>query len=204
MKRKGELEKMVVEILVAVVCLAFVGILAVQVYRASTNSDAQAAKAFLNSVDAKATALKIGESNNFIFRGVEGWYLKGWSKGESGRPDKCAFASCICVCRDPSAETCQSRNGYCKTLDFEILSVSTAPFVEKGTYTRDPKIPGGKSGDYETTYFPTCVPLLSNFMSFNISKEDKSLKIVYLWNEGNDQRSKDYFAQCLTSITRDV
>ncbi len=205
MKSQGALEgNVIVEILIAVVCLAIVATVAIRYYSSSTQGDAEAAKAFLASVSAKADSLEVDETNSFIFRGVEGWYFKGWSKGEAGRPDKCAFASCICICRDPSAETCQSRNGYCQTLNFDIVKVTTDPFTVKGTYTKDPKDPTSKSGAYETTYYPNCVPLLSNFMSFNVSKTDNSLIITYLWRDSNDMRSEDSFRVCSTKTTKDL
>lgn len=79
----------------------------------------------LDSLEGKIGALEDGEIGRFPIQGAEDWYLLGWSKTEEGRPDKCFFESCLCICpknyENPSG-SCQSK-GFCRELGFEDVRV---------------------------------------------------------------------------------
>ncbi len=97
--RKGVLVNNALVLIIAVICLAVLFIGAYKLYVISIEEEERKAINILNILEAKINALEDGQSNTFAIFGLEGWSLVGWSKGEAGRPDKCFFDSCICICK---------------------------------------------------------------------------------------------------------
>ena len=137
MRKRGDITLTnFLELILAVVGLVLIGYLIYSFYQAAVNGEAQVAKNTLSSIEGKINLLKVGEVGNYAIKGpckknaktadeCE-WMLTGWSKNEAGRPDKCYFESCVCVC--PSAKTdleikntCQN-DGFCKNLNIEEIS----------------------------------------------------------------------------------
>ncbi|HVY01251.1 MAG TPA: hypothetical protein VHA12_00615 [Candidatus Nanoarchaeia archaeon] len=131
-QRKGEVTlNEVISILIAVLIIAGIvyGIIKVaSVFMDSENRNAK------NTLDLFVEKLKFAEKGNvsFIVQGFpnsRNWFVAAWSAGQEGRPDKCYFDSCICVCPLAAsgnvAEKCQSK-GVCQKLDYQRVDVEYA------------------------------------------------------------------------------
>ncbi len=140
MNSRGITLSNLLEIILAVICIFLLMYAAFLVYdRVVKDEETTSAKSAMNMLNAKSEALETGQSGTFLFRGVNSeemdnngdpvWKIVGWSRGELGRPDRCYFESCVCVCKIPVVEGV-SKNGfdrYCSELgvcrDFEESSV---------------------------------------------------------------------------------
>lgn len=72
------------------------------VFKVLANDENQKAQRVLDNVEGKINALEEGEEGKFLiqgFKGAESWYLVAWNKDDEGRPDKCFFENCMCVCK---------------------------------------------------------------------------------------------------------
>ncbi len=151
--KRGQLEKGFVEILVAVIIIAIVftgaGYLIYKYFQLSKVQNDEEARGLLKVLEAKMSALKEGEKSDFLMRGpCEGnkpteecnWYLTGWGKEDSNRPQKCFFKSCVCVCRSgvdsislkdkdvALRDACQGKEehlGFCTFVDVKNVKVSS-------------------------------------------------------------------------------
>jgi len=126
--------KNVMGIIIAVIGLAifFAGVY--QLYQVNKSQTVENARKTLDNIIGKIELLQDGENNTFVIQGFKGgddWYLVGWSEGEEGRPDKCFFNSCVCVCkpddakkhsRENLAEGCQN-NGFCRDINSPSIAV---------------------------------------------------------------------------------
>lgn len=119
--RKGDLTQNVLSLIIAALGIALLVFAAYKLYRANVENEEENATKLLNSLDEKIKNLKDGEIGRFPIRGVNGWYLTGWGKDEQGRPDKCFFNSCVCVCKSGGInekDSCQ-KNGICRDLKYD-------------------------------------------------------------------------------------
>lgn len=138
--KKAELTDHVLGIIVAVVCLVLLGGLVVLVYKNFATSEYTSAKKVLDFIEVKINAINAGESTQFSIQspckaekikdGSCDWQLIGWGKDDVGRPDRCYFNSCVCVCAfnegniEEYKNKCQdSKTGICKKIDTDKISV---------------------------------------------------------------------------------
>jgi hypothetical protein len=159
--KKGLLPRNVAGLILAAIGLFFIILLGVQLYGFFENQDVKNAGIVLDSIVGKIEALQDGESNEFLIRGVEEWYLVGFEKSQQ-RPDKCFLESCICVCKNP--RDCQEK-GICKPVERENVEVFTNPF--EGTYS-------GSGGE---TFSKDCIALFDKLIEFSVSKTSENLEI---------------------------
>jgi len=120
MNKKGILLKNVLALVITAIGLGLIIIAGVKLYNLSKDQEFENAKKLLDSLIGKIENVKDGETGRPVIRGVEGWYLIGWSSNDNSRPDKCFFNSCICVCkknRNIGRLDCQE-NGFCGKLNY--------------------------------------------------------------------------------------
>jgi len=134
--KKGDLMNNVLGVIIAVIGLSLLAYGAYKVYQNVVNSEEQKAKAIIDSIEGKMNALNDGQIGKFAIQGIKDWYITGWSKTETGRPDKCALESCICICPqstefgsgdfDWSKEktTCQDK-GFCRKTENHVAVISS-------------------------------------------------------------------------------
>lgn len=140
-ERKAGLEEHALEVVLALVCIVLLAVGLVRLYSITKESEYEQASATLKRVEQKLFALNAGEFTRFPLEGPCTkqkectWWIRGWSANEKGRPEKCYFKSCICMCRGEkgklaSASDCQgSQTGVCLAVDAEKVSVGSEAFV---------------------------------------------------------------------------
>ena len=129
MKRKGELRDHVLSIIIGVISLSLLLLAAWYLMQAYTMSEYDRAVNALDTIKLKLRAVDDGESTRFPLQGPRGWYLQGWSVTEAGRPERCYFKSCICICKEAGtkgAESCQdTKSGTCINVEEKELFVGS-------------------------------------------------------------------------------
>lgn len=132
------------------------------------------AQKFVDAVVGRYDLLQTGQGNSFVFQGFSGgehWYLTGWSDADPGRPQKCFFSDCLCLCRaGASASNCQL-DGFCRDIAL-IPSVSAVPVdiykASGGT---------GGAGVYTVPGYPSCISIGHAVVSLELSKNDSHFSI---------------------------
>ena len=156
MKKKGDFNiNELLSIIVAVLGLLLLIYGGYRLYQISSSNELESAQNILDRITEKIDSLEEGESSALLIQGFdEGdkWYLVGWGKSEEGRPDKCFFDTCICMCKEGiNGEDCQ-KSGVCNKVNYDdvgVYRVLNAPgspnepyiiipenFVEIGVYKR--------------------------------------------------------------------
>jgi hypothetical protein len=133
LRKKGEWTMSeLLSVIIAVVGLALIAFGVFKLYQLTVDSEEKNARETLDRIIGKVEALDSGEESELILQGFESkktWYIVGWGKNDAGRPDKCFFESCICVCHSPSTfgdfkMTCQD-SGMCEDVKIERVVVNT-------------------------------------------------------------------------------
>lgn len=139
--KRGGLEEHVLEVVLALVCITLLVVGLVRLYTITKESEYEQASAALKRMEQKLQALDAGAFTRFplespCVRKKEClWWMRGWSKNEIGRPEKCYFKSCICICKGDEgrlagASDCQGKEtGACLTLEQENVQVGSQAFV---------------------------------------------------------------------------
>lgn len=171
--KKGDFTlKNVLSVVVAVTLLALLIFLSVRVYDVFYTQDNRNAQSFLNSLTARIDNLDDGQNNTFILQGVDGWFVLGYDLQDSIRPEKCFFESCICLCPESSAESCQN-SGICKQMDKGMVDVFTEPF--------EIDVKGNLAGFFKVNtqgiVHRACIPLESKLHEVRVVKEENSLLV---------------------------
>lgn len=129
--KKGE-DKLLSEFLGVIIAIIAVGILVYAGYKfySLMPSEFDNAKNIADSLESKIKVLDAGDSTKNTIQspcrepGVCKWNIQGWGKDQPGRPDRCFFDSCICVCNGLGSEACQdSRTGICRKVEAENVDV---------------------------------------------------------------------------------
>lgn len=185
--RKGDLTQNVLSLIIAALGIALLVFAAYKLYRANVENEEENATKLLDSLDEKIKNLKDGEIGRFPIRGVNGWYLTGWGKDEQGRPDKCFFNSCVCVCKgsgkvgpnDLRKDECQNK-GICKKAEKDKIIVQDFFEWREGVAQVYAPIPVRQLGTGEYS------AIINNFTKFEnklyelaISKKDSELGILH-------------------------
>ncbi len=128
-KKKGawtveEFGKIVIAIIGILLMIPLI-ILLVNIFSDDEEANAQN---FIKSLDGKIENLKVGETGKFPMQGLDDWVLTGWSDKDEGKPDKCFFNSCICVCPvegdgEGLSGKCQE-GGFCRGVEEEKVLIS--------------------------------------------------------------------------------
>jgi hypothetical protein len=152
----------------------------VQLFVINVNQETQNANNLLDVIMEKFEALEDGQGNNFSVQGIEDWYLVGWSKNEEGRPERCFFNTCLCICPRASSESCQDKR-ICRDIAKENIDV----FGFVGESTADigsaPQI-SVATQIFENPRF-SCIKLPKNLFELEIIKEKNSLSVGYINKE---------------------
>lgn len=138
-------------------------------------------------------ATNVCSSNTFALRGVEGWVLAGWSRADTsteGKPDKCFFDTCICICKgDP--KKCQ-QEGLCRVIDTEHIRVLSSAILFAGAAIEEGAV-------------HACIPLEKNLIPLTVSKERTGLLVtyssIYHINNADEQGSYDSLKERLRICT---
>src|SRR3989344_7374506 len=129
MKRRGELRDHVLSIIIGVVSLSLLLLAAWYLMQAYTMTDYNKAVSVLDAIELKLKAVEDGETTRFPLQGPQGWYLQGWSVTDAGRPERCYFKSCICICKEAGANgatSCQdTKSSACINVDEKELFVGS-------------------------------------------------------------------------------
>jgi|SRR3989344_1878055 len=189
MKKRGDLREQVPEIIIAVLCLILIVIAGVMIYKLFANQEEENAKKTADIIEGRINALKDGQSNNFIvqgFKGADNWFLVGWSKTEDGRPDKCFFDSCICICKgdlsrlksgqDESLNNKCTDLGFCRKFSVDKVSVEREVLVGS---LKDINPETGQSSEKPEKRICTGIGLKQNLMQISMSKSKDEIKILY-------------------------
>ena len=111
--KKGILVKNALGAIIAIMGLVILIFAGMNIYK-SFYEEKRNAQKVIDSIMGKIDNLEEGESGTFLIQGIDDWSLKGWSKDEENRPDKCFFDSCLCIC--PNEGPCPE-NGLCRKID---------------------------------------------------------------------------------------
>ena len=136
--RRGEdtALKNVISVIIAVIGIVAIVYGIVKVASIFTNQESTNAKNSLEVIGSRLEALQAGQKSTFLLQGFknsENWIVASWNNTENGRPDKCFFKSCLCLCpaSDNNAQSCQA-SGFCKT--FEYSGVVIEPINKEEIY----------------------------------------------------------------------
>jgi len=108
MNKKGDLLNNILTTVIAIAGLLIIIYATYRLYSVYANQDSENAKNNANIIEAKINSIdaakSVGEKipASIVIKSVPKWFISGWGEGDAGRPDKCAFQTCICVCPDKS------------------------------------------------------------------------------------------------------
>ncbi|HIG52176.1 TPA: hypothetical protein EYQ19_02045 [Candidatus Pacearchaeota archaeon] len=111
--KKGILVKNALGAIIAIMGLVILIFAGMNIYK-SFYEEKRNAQKVIDNIMGKIDNLEEGENGTFLIQGIDDWSLKGWSKDEENRPDKCFFDSCLCIC--PNEGPCPE-NGLCRKID---------------------------------------------------------------------------------------
>jgi len=124
--KKADLLENALTLIIAVVGLAIIFYAGWQLYSVYVNQDETNAKTAINTIEGRINLLEDGQLGKVVVKQISGWFIAGWGKNDAGRPDKCYFKSCLCICKDSvssNIEDCQT-NGFCRLFDVEDVNVN--------------------------------------------------------------------------------
>ncbi len=130
MNKRADLMDNVLTTIIAVVGLVIIFVAAWQLYSIYANQEETNARKTIDSIEGRFGNLENGQMGSVSLRKIPGWFIAGWSRDESDRPDKCYFKSCLCICkhnlpiqsintigsRKELADNCQAK-GFCRTFE---------------------------------------------------------------------------------------
>jgi hypothetical protein len=163
-------------VLVLVIFAIYKGILAV-----TNNPESENAHAALQRVVTKINTLNEKSSINYTLQGYKqknnDWYLVGWGKTQDGRPDKCFFESCVCICAGSDASSCQSK-GECENFaSIENVTVKSLTIENREPPTGDAPTQGEEYGPVVVSVGYIKIP--QNLIKIELVKTGDSLNITY-------------------------
>ena len=182
-KDKGGLITDVTSLIIAIIGISLLFFGFYQLYKVIVNQDSEIAKKTLNIIEAKINYLEEGQTGKFPIKGPKGpdreWYLLGWGKENSERPDKCYFDSCICICEGYKPEDCQGRYGFCRKVDAKDVKILEGNFEIKKP--KDVQTGGGGNMpvvEYEYVT-PKAIKFQENLIELQVKKTKEILEISY-------------------------
>lgn len=190
--KKGDLLNNILTTVIAVVGLMIIIYGSYRLYSVYANQDVENAKTIANVVEARINSLETAKAfgdkipASIVVKGIPGWFITGWGKNDVGRPDKCSFKTCICIC--PGKPITSGAIGT-KAYDFLDKSVDSVKacqdegicrfFEEEGILIR------GKDIYNDETRISSPSKILqfeqSNLVEFFASKySDGDKKVIYI------------------------
>ncbi|MFH1290519.1 MAG: hypothetical protein ABIH92_03865 [Nanoarchaeota archaeon] len=139
--KKGEGDTLMNNVLGTALAIAATVIIIIWLWWTITDitkdTELEAAQSIADKIKARINALENGQSLNLTIQGFNqkdlNWYLLGWGKNQDGRPDKCFFESCICICGGTNAEACQNK-GICRFFEVNEIEVGKPCLIEQNMY----------------------------------------------------------------------
>lgn len=195
MRKKGQLLKNLVGIIIAVIGLSVLFLGFYKLYTVSSSQESENARNLLSNLVTKIETVDQGEGKMTFqgFNGADTWYLVGWSKNDDSRPQKCLQGSCLCVCKFsesykgdffvknciPQPEICQEK-GFCRNIEVNEITVSSI-----GKYDQEDELngdPGAGGATIQTGFVDfnsECLILRKNLFELNVSKDNSKLFISH-------------------------
>jgi len=198
--KKGDLREQVPEIVLVVLILVLLAFGVYKLYEIYSSSERDAAKNILESLVAKINLVKGEDVKGKVleiplqgFKGAENWFIVGFSKDASKKPQKCYFGSCLCICplndndfdvghrtekgifhglADSAIESCQE-SGFCKYVEFSNVLIIGDTLI-KG----DSPIKGSP-----ILYSDTAIQLSNSLEYVNISFPNQNTLDIYMFRE---------------------
>ncbi|MDO8459808.1 MAG: hypothetical protein Q7S74_01740 [Nanoarchaeota archaeon] len=188
--KKGDLINNVLETIVAVagiiILLTAVGYFGYKFLNLSSSQASENAKKTIDTLQEKLNALHEGENTTALVQKIEGsWYLVSWSKDEQNSPDKCHFDACLCICPRTTAQSCNSKDGFCRILPIKTIS-SESKVITYETQVR------GTIGGFESAGEKQ-VTTSTNYINLGVEKNKPALIEITL------EKNKESYK--LTSFT---
>jgi len=194
---RGEIStNTVITTVIAIIGIVLLGYAVSKIYDNFANQESKNAQSGLNNLILKINSINAGDSTTATLTGLNGnWFMAGWNRDESGRPEKCFSGSCICICSkagttigiDESigknnlnkvflASSCQ-KTGFCSVVEINEVSI-IGGLVRSTTASPAPTValslPTGGQSVIPVSYiiFP------ANLLILKIEKKDNVLKIT--------------------------
>jgi hypothetical protein len=146
----------------------------------SLNTETKIAQNQIDVLTEKLNRLEINQENEFQIQSPtknpeEPWFLIGWSKTESNRPNKCFLSGCLCFCKqEPGKELCEG-TGFCRDLDDEniITEYNYLSKSNEGTFVDA----GGAAHRTQSTKksISKNIPLTENLISIEVEKQSNKI-----------------------------
>jgi hypothetical protein len=173
--RKGDIAiETLLGTVVAIGGIILLIILGVKLYNFFVSQEERNAQESLQGLIGKIDNLEDGESNTFIFQGIENWILVGWGKEikPSEKPEKCFFDSCICIVNKEHIKELglipgTQEKGFCRKLDRKV-EVSSKAYYDINNAVRS------KKGDY----LYRCIELDGILSSVSVNKTLDKYEII--------------------------
>ena len=175
----GEEVLKIILVAVIVVLLAFAGWKMIGFFRIS---EVDKAISVLDELEGKIEAVEEGSESILTVQSpceenedCE-WYIQGWGRDDVGRPDRCFFESCICICEGLGASACQNeQNGVCREVGFDEVEVKGISKVSRNLNPTK-----GISGGNSIASDEVCknIFLRDSLIEVSVSKEVEKLTLT--------------------------
>lgn len=187
----------VTELLIGILALLLIGGMIFMLYKMFLPDENANAKKTIDVIEGKINYLNEEQNGSFSIQGFKGakkdsvldngWFLVGWSKNEQGRPDKCFFDSCICICKGGIeggkanlAKYCQD-NGFCRKMNVPSVSVYSDTYYFKSVGTNTGGNVGGSSAMVISDDKKICtgIGLRASLIEISVEKKKESIKLIF-------------------------
>ncbi|MDP1695447.1 MAG: hypothetical protein Q8L29_00865 [archaeon] len=121
MNKRGDLLNNILGVVIAVIGILVIFGGAYMLYQKYVNQESEKAKNTIDVLEAKINAIEVGQSTEALVRGLPGWFVAGWGKAITTKPDKCFLSICLCICKGSAVQeadkvkVCQN-NGFCRKI----------------------------------------------------------------------------------------
>ena len=199
-------EENVFALIIAVIGIGLLVFGAVRLFSLYRNAESDDARNALDNIIGKIETLKDGQSNKFFVQGFKGagnWFLIGWGKGEQGRPDKCFFESCLCVCRgldEDAKETYQPGGSESYQEAIALAKSAHGSACQSKGFCRDIKakeinlgqfgLPTTIHGEGRDVCLKTYLQLSENLFEIPVEKTPLGINIIF-FGEGYKEENLD-------------
>lgn len=145
LNKKGDLKENALSLIIAALGIALLVFAVWKLYDYVAGQDERNAQKTANSIEDQIKALSEGQFGKITLKKIPGWFLTGWGINDKNRPEKCAFKSCICICKGPLTlfsdmpRLC-TENGFCRFFEqqsagaFEVTNTMNRDGTESYTY----------------------------------------------------------------------
>ncbi|MEK6898838.1 MAG: hypothetical protein AABW79_01955 [Nanoarchaeota archaeon] len=166
--------------LIAVVCVFLLIAGGFYVYNNFiTNKAEKNAKKTLDEIVSVLERLDNGQTTSLTLQGfsdADNWYIVAWSEEDRGRPEKCEFGNCLCICNGVSKEDCQNL-GICNQYK------DNGVFVESYYPNSELNYPAGQTNTFYPSPRIACVQLKENLYDVLLIKSQDFIKLEVVSGE---------------------